>query len=227
VFRLVLRIVADARETPSGIPELLAGKGVYLQKKSLDVADYVIGEIAIERKTVNDFISSLYRGRLFEQAERISSAYSKYLLIVEGDAQEALADLKNPNVYWGTLLALALKFDFRIFFTMDQDETASLLYLLAKQAQSDYRMQRPMLVKKPRMETTKDWQILILGSLPSIGPKLAEKLLQSFGSVRNVLKASSKELAVRGGIGEARARKIQQLLDAEYRPGQAKQSKLA
>jgi DNA excision repair protein ERCC-4 len=223
----VLRIVADVRETSSGIPELLEEKGVYVQKKSLDVADYVVGNFAIERKTLRDFISSLYSGRLFEQAERISHTYSKYLLIVEGDSQEALSELKNPNVYWGTLLALALTFDFKLFFTSDQEQTSNVLYLIAKQTSSHGKNHRPLIVKKPRMATTKDWQLLVLGSLPSIGPKLAEKLLLSFGSVRKVLCASNKELAVRGGIGEVRARKIQQLLDAEYRRGQGKQSKLA
>ena len=224
---LVLRIVADTRETPSGIPELLEQRGLYVQKRSLDIGDYIVGHYAVERKTTSDFISSLYSGRLFEQAERISHAYSKYLLIVEGDTQEALLELKNPKVYWGTLLALALSYDFKLFFTADQEQTTDVLYLLAKQATSRGRNERPLLVKKPRMATTKDWQLTVLGSLPTIGPKLAEKLLQSFGSVRNVFHASKVELAVKGGIGEARARKIQQLLDAEYRKSQAKQAKLA
>jgi len=221
----VLRIVADTRETPSGIPQLLEERGLYVQKKSLDIGDYIIGQYAVERKTINDFISSLYSGRLFEQAERISQAYSKYLLIAEGDTQEALSELTNPKVYWGTLLALAISYDFKLFFTADQEQTTDVLYLLAKQITSRGKDARPLLVKKPRMATTKDWQLTVLGSLPTIGPKLAEKLLRSFGSVRNVFHASKVELAVKGGIGEARARKIQQLLDAEYR-SQAKQAKL-
>jgi ERCC4-type nuclease len=73
----------------------------------------------------------------------------------------------------------------------------------------------------------RDWQLSLLGSLPTIGPKLAEKLLLSFGSVRNVFRASRTELAVKGGIGHARAKKVQELLDAESRRGQPKQAKLA
>jgi ERCC4-type nuclease len=56
---------------------------------------------------------------------------------------------------------------------------------------------------------------------------MAEKLLISFGSVRNVFRASRSELAMKGGIGHARATKIQELLDSEYGHSKVKQAKLA
>ncbi len=220
------RIVADSREAASGIPEILRKRGFYVQMKSLDVGDYVVSTCAVERKTVRDFISSLYGGRLFEQAQRISRSYKDYLLIVEGDIQEVLSDLRNPRVYWGTLLALAMNFDFRILFTLDQEQTADLLQVLVTKIRGKAAV-RPLLVKKPRMATTKDWQLSLLESLPAIGPKMAEKLLVSFGSVRNVFRASRSELAVKGGIGYARATKIQELLDSEYGHSKVKQAKLA
>lgn len=219
------RIVADSREAASGIPEILRKRGFYVQMKNLDVGDYVVSACAVERKTVRDFISSLYGGRLFEQAQRISRSYKDYLLIVEGDIQEVLADLRNPRVYWGTLLALAMNFDFRILFTLDQEQTADLLQVLVTKIRGKAAV-RPLLVKKPRMATTKDWQLSLLESLPAIGPKMAEKLLVSFGSVRNVFRASRSELAVKGGIGHARATKIQELLDSEYGKSKVKQAKL-
>ena len=220
------RIVADSREAASGIPEILRKRGFYVQMKNLDVGDYVVSACAVERKTVRDFISSLYGGRLFEQAQRISRSYKDYLLIVEGDIQEVLADLRNPRVYWGTLLALAMNFDFRILFTLDQEQTADLLQVLVTKIRGKAAV-RPLLVKKPRMATTKDWQLSLLESLPAIGPKMAEKLLVSFSSVRNVFRASRSELAVKGGIGYARAAKIQELLDSEYGHSKVKQAKLA
>ena len=98
------RIVVDSREAASGIPEILRKRGLYVQMKALDIGDYIVSSYAVERKTVHDFIASLYKGRLFEQAQRISRSYKDYLLVVEGDIQEVLADLQNPRVYWGTLL---------------------------------------------------------------------------------------------------------------------------
>jgi ERCC4-type nuclease len=220
------RITIDSREAASGIPDLLQKKGVYVQLRPLDVGDYVVAEYAAERKTVRDFITSLYGGRLFDQARRMSQSYQNPLLLVEGDIQETLADLRNPRVYWGTLLALALNFNFKVFFTLDQEQTADLLYVLASQPHRMGRQIHPLLVKKPRMATTRDWQLALLESLPTIGPKLAEKLLSSFGTVRNVFRASKVELAVKGGIGSARAKKIQDVLDAEHRRGGQRQTKL-
>lgn len=223
---VLTRIVVDTRETASGIPEILQRKGVYAQMRALDVGDYIIGQYAVERKTVRDFLSSLYSGRLFEQAQRIAQSYRNFLLIVEGDLQQALADLKNPRVFWGTLLALALNFDFKVLFTLDRYQTADLLYVLTKRNEGIGKAVRPLLVKKPRLGTTKDWQLSLLESLPTIGPKLAEKLLRSFGSVRKVFTATRSELAVRAGIGQARARKIQELLDAPYQRAGPKQTEL-
>lgn len=221
-----LRIIADTREAASGIPELLEKKGVFVQMRTLDVGDYVIARHAIERKTVRDFIGSLYGGRLFEQANRISQSYEEFMLVVEGDIQEVLGSLKNPRVYWGTLLALSIDFNFRIMFTSDQEQTSDLLFVLANRLHGRAKTARPLLVKKPRLATTRDWQLLLLESLPTIGPKLAEKLLHSFGTVRDVFRASTSELAVKGGIGATRAKRIQELLDAEYRSKAPTETKL-
>jgi len=223
---LVSRIIADTREKASGIPELLAGRGVYVQRKMLDVGDYLVGQCIIERKTAHDFISSLYSGRLFEQAQRIAQSYKKFMLIVEGDTQETLSDMKSPKAYWGALLTLALSFDFKLFFTLDQVQTADVLSVLAGRT-THGENSRPLIVRKPRMATAKDWQLAVLESLPTVGPKLADRLLRAFGSIRSIFLASRMELAVKGGIGEIRARKIQELLDAEYRRTPTKQMKLA
>jgi DNA excision repair protein ERCC-4 len=223
---VLARIVADTREAASGIPRILGKKGVYVQPKTLDVGDYVVGECVVERKTIGDFLASLYGGRMFEQAQRISQAYSNYLLIVEGNIQEVLADLKNPRVFWGTLIALGLNLDFKVFFTLDQEQTADLLYVLAGKAHRKGSTIRPLLVRKPRLATIRDRQLSVLESLPTIGPKLSEKLLQSFGSVRHVFAASSTELAVKGGVGRARARRIQEVLDAKYQGAGPKQVEL-
>ena len=190
----VPRIVADTREAASTIPRILERSGIYVQMKTLDVGDYVIGEYVVERKAIHDFLSSLYGGRLFEQAQRISQAYGNYLLIVEGDIQEVLADLKNPRAFWGALIALAFDMEFKLFFTLDQEQTAEFLNIFTRRARRRRGMIRPLLVKKPRLATVRDRQLSILESLPTIGPKLGERLLRSFGSVRPAFTASLTEL---------------------------------
>ncbi len=215
-------ITADNREMRSGVIQILRKQGLSVHVRTLDIGDYVIGEYAVERKTTHDFLSSLYSGRLFEQAQRLSGAYKTYLLVVEGDMHEVF-DMKNPRVFWGTMLSLALRFGFRIFFTLNSDQTAELLRVLASRSSKGAI---PMVVSKPKMGTIMDRQLNIVESLPAIGPKLGEQLLKAFGCIRSIFEASATELAVKGGIGLARAARISQVLDAEFSSDHVRQTKL-
>jgi len=66
-----LRMVIDERERKSGIPDLLKQVGVKVEMTNLPVGDYIVApETVVERKSVHDFISSVFDGRLFDQCNR-------------------------------------------------------------------------------------------------------------------------------------------------------------
>ena len=72
-------IVADIHEKNSlVISELHKSTQVRLEIKSLKIADYIINDIAIERKTVQDLISSMINKRLIQQLTQMQS-YKKSL----------------------------------------------------------------------------------------------------------------------------------------------------
>lgn len=212
------RVIVDNRERSSGVPDILKEKGLDLRFQNLDVADYLVSDCAIERKSTRDFISSLYSGRLFDQARRLTSAYDLPLLIVEGDVRPVLIDMANPRAYWGALISLTLKFKLQAFFTRDREETADLIHIIGRQSLSGEGPRTPIVVKKPRIETVADAQLAVLEVLPGIGPVLADKLLREFGSLRKVLNASEVELNVKAGLGRAKSKKITDLLHARYNP---------
>lgn len=55
------RVVADEREKASGVPEELSKLNVRVYFSRLPVADYVLSpELAVERKSVRDLVSSVY-----------------------------------------------------------------------------------------------------------------------------------------------------------------------
>ncbi|MEM1868772.1 MAG: ERCC4 domain-containing protein, partial [Acidilobaceae archaeon] len=65
------RIYVDYREENSGIPGILESLGLIVIREYLEIGDYIIpGDIIIERKTAEDYINSLYDGRLFDQISR-------------------------------------------------------------------------------------------------------------------------------------------------------------
>jgi DNA excision repair protein ERCC-4 len=86
-----VRILVDERERKSGIPDLLRRAGATIDFAQLKVGDYVVSpETAIERKTIQDLLNSIYDGRLFIQCSQLNEHYIKPVLIVEGNLVEFL-----------------------------------------------------------------------------------------------------------------------------------------
>ncbi len=218
----MLRVVADERERPSGVPEELQILGVSVDYRVLDVADYVVGNYGIERKSVRDFVSSLFSGRLFDQAYRMGEAYQNSILVVEGSFEKEIKRLRNPRSLWGALISTVLDYRLNCFFTSDARQTAQFILTLGKGGR--YRGKPggpPLVVRKPKVEDVKRVQASIVSSLPGIGPRLADQLLSQFGSVRKVFTASVTEMAVGAGIGRAKALGLNRILDAPYKASKA------
>src|SRR5215831_6002797 len=180
----MLRIMADEREKPSGVPDALRSLGAFVEYRVLDVADYIVGTYAVERKSIRDFISSLYSGRLFDQAYRLREAYQTKFLVVEGDLWKELGIARNSRSVWGALISAVLDFELNTFFAPDIDQTAQFLYALGKGGR--YKKGSggpPLVVRKPRTSEMSRIQLSVLASMPGVGPKVAEQLLQHFGSL--------------------------------------------
>ncbi|HVH14433.1 MAG TPA: ERCC4 domain-containing protein [Candidatus Angelobacter sp.] len=212
------RIIVDERERPSGVPEELHSLGAPIEYRVLDVADYVVGSYAVERKSVRDFLSSLYSGRLFDQAQRLGEAYRTSMLVVEGDLWDELKHVRNPRSLWGALISSVLDFGLNIFFTPDGKQTAQFLFTLGKESRHTRGSGGPpIIVKKPRSRDLNRFQLSVLASLPGIGPQMAGQLLLHFGSLRRVFPASMTEIAVGAGLGRSKALALTKLLDSRYK----------
>jgi len=216
-----LLVMADERERASGIPEELKSLGARVEYRVLDVADYLTGEYSVERKSVRDFIGSVFDGRLFDQAYRLSKSYDNVLLIVEGDINQRLEELKNPRWFWGGVASAVLDYEMKCFFTPDTKQTAQLIHTIGKRGEKERKKGErgapPLIVRKPRSGELDRVQVSIVSALPGVGPKLAAQLLTHFGSVRRVFQASATEMAVRAGIGRSRALSLRKKLDADYK----------
>jgi Fanconi anemia group M protein len=60
-------------------------------------------------------------------------------------------------------------------------------------------------------------QEYVISSISDIGPKAARNLLQHFGSVENVMKASYQELQKVTNIGPKTAARIREIVGSEYK----------
>ena len=92
------KVTADYREKNSLVASELIQLGLKVEFRELKVADYLVNDVAIERKTVSDFISSMINKRLINQLESLQ-VYKNRLLIIEGlDEQELYTDSEEKNV---------------------------------------------------------------------------------------------------------------------------------
>jgi DNA excision repair protein ERCC-4 len=215
---MTVRVIADERERRSGVPEELRILGAFVEYRVLDVADYLVGQFAVERKSVRDFVSSLYSGRLFDQAHRLGQSYQTIFLIVEGNLWEEIGNARNPRSLWGALISTVLDFELNTFFAPDAKQTAQFLFTLAKGGRHIRGSNAPpVVIRKPRTTDINRLQVSILSSLPGVGPRMAKQLLDHFGSLRKVFAASVTEMSVGAGLGKARALGLVKLLDVVYK----------
>lgn len=216
-------IYADHREENSGIiAELRRKENIDVQVKQLDMGDFLLtNDVIVERKTTKDFLQSLVDGRLFAQLHALANSdYEKPLMIVEGFDEE-LYSLRNihENAIKGAISSIALDYRIPIIFTRSSSETAQYLYIIAKREQIPNA--KEIGIRKGRKGySTGEMQQLIIECLPSIGPTLAKKLLKQFGSVKKIMSASEKRLQKIDNIGEKKAKRIREVIDAEYAENQ-------
>ncbi len=197
-------IVVDSREMNTRVVEHLRRRPVRLERDNLEVADYVIGErVGVERKSERDFAESLKDGRLMDQARELAREFERPVLIVEGNPRREV----EPESVDGALAALAVDFGLTVLQSSGPGETAELLYRMARRVARDERPAQPR-----RRRDVEDLRVEMLSCIPGVGPELARRLLERFGSVGRVVTAEVSELKRVEGIGERRARKIRRFL---------------
>ena len=65
---------------------------------------------------------------------------------------------------------------------------------------------------KPKAPTLREQQLAVLAALPGVGPVLAARLLDHFGSLLAILAADASGLAAVPGVGSATAERLADLL---------------
>lgn len=210
-------IYADTREQASSVVRELMDKDCEVKVKQMDVGDYVLSQdVCVERKTVEDFLQSIIDGRLFNQVVTLASNYDKPLLILEG-GQNELFTLRNihKNSVIGALTSIALDYRVPVVYTKDAAETAEYLFVVAKREQWGKEKEIKLRIGRKGL-TLPEQQRFIVESLPMVGPLMARKLLDEFGSVKGIANALSKDLQKVEGLGSKKAQGIKKVFWSKY-----------
>ena len=209
------KIIIDNRERNVDIIDILSKSGAELSFVQLPVGDYILSKrMCVERKTVSDFENSIMDNRLFEQLGRLGAGFEKPLLIIEGsDSEHKL----SKNVVLGTILSIYLDHNVQVIKSSGAGETAAMLSKFAEREQN-IDDNRPRVLGRKKAYTTYQWQVLILGSMPGVGPNLAHRLIEHFGTLKDVANADEKQLMKVDKVGKKKAAKIYKIINEKFAP---------
>lgn len=211
-------VIADHRESQSGVVHHLLNLGVDIRLEKLDVGDYIIGDVGIERKTAGDFLQSIVDGRLLNQAKLLSETFESSIIVIEG-ADLYSRRLIHPNAIRGALAALSTDLRISVIPTVDEEDTAGFIAVIARRAMKK-KEEMPLERRKPPSPTLDRLQRFVVEGLPGVSVILADRLLRKFKTAERVMTASEAELMLVPGIGPKKAKRIREILTSLYESSQ-------
>ena len=167
----------------------LSELGAAIRLERLPQGDYAIGDrILVERKTARDFVDTLINRDLLGQAKAMADAVPRPILIIEGGDIYTQRDM-HPNAIRGVLAALTVDMGVSLLFTKDEQDTAQMLFVIAKREEGE-RGERKVHPHKSH-RSAREEQEYIVSAFPEIGMKNARLLLAHFGSVQAIANADA------------------------------------
>jgi Fanconi anemia group M protein len=184
--------------------------------------------IVIERKTVQDFVTSIRDNRLWEQLLKLMNhktfegvKIKRRILLICGTLVDYLNEIQDRSTQtpetllksiMGAQLEVLFVYDTPIVFAETNSVIEAFLHTVAKreaQGKNDTNPKsRWYRSRSPSKLPAKDLKVFTLSSVPSIGEKLARTMVDHFENIANVANATIEDLTALPGIGPKKAQKI-------------------
>lgn len=192
-------IYVDTHE-PEGIFKKLQELGADVVRRTLDAGDYYIPaekySLLIERKTVNDYINSVFDTRLWGELEKIKSAETNNdsklipMLLIEGDWHFILKygkkqDKSAVGSVYASILSTIASWGFQVVSSPALSWTPYVLLSFTKWLGRPRRAEPP--VYKPRAVSLDEMSIRVLSSFPHISVERAKRILKHYGTLKDAL----------------------------------------
>ena len=233
-------ITVDHREANSTLPAMLKLHGHEISLENLTVGDIRISDrILIERKSARDLVDSLIDGRLIHQARRLHAAAPRPLLIIESNETQrvhpnaihgAMAwitlDLGLPVIMTGSpeqtarFVSIAAKREARVLDLLmthsrknPKDAEKSAIKAASSEIMSIINGEKEsgFLSDKWSQEVLTQ-RTKILGELPGIGPKTANKIMRVAKDIMGLCAMSEHELTEIVGVSSNQAKDLYKFL---------------
>ena len=210
-------IFVDHREENSGVVNHLKEHDATVVVKQLKTADYISSDrVAIERKSIQDFLQSIIDQRLFAQLKDITECYERPVMIIEGNLETMFSERDiHPNTIRGVLSSIAVDYRVPIIWTLNARETAAQIFWLAYREQLKGKRDVAIRTNCKTQSLSRQQEYLVAG-LPNVNTKLSRRLLDEFNTVKKIFSVKEEKLKKIDGLGKVKAKKIWDLLNSEY-----------
>ena len=231
-----MKIIVDNREQQQ-LP-LLREVFNEVISTQLSIGDYLVIQenqaVVVERKTITDLIASIRSNRLWDQLLRMMKVEKiheyrviRRILLIHGSFSEYYETLffspkRGLSTQWAQLMGafceILYVYNTPIIYAENDTAFQAFFRILAKREATGKNDKAPEArwYMKPQKATlpVKDRKKYILTSLPYIGERLAENLLNQFTTIANIASASVEDLQKVPKIGKKKAKLIHLLFNS-------------
>ena len=179
----------------------------------LDIGDVLMRGVVFEMKAPDDFVSSVFDGRLFGQIANMTEHYQHAFVLVHGTYFETqlIYDSRSKVHNFPGIVASCTARGVIPLFTGSLNTSLDLIDLISSKCTDGKVRDRPV-----KRVSLKDRQIGIVCGFPGISDTRAKALLSHFGSIKGILTASEEELCKVEGIGLKTVSKLKRILQKPY-----------
>ena len=228
-------ILIDDRENEKLIHKMLIRGGDASQSSDgiskiarLDAADYIIGEVGIEAKEINDLYRSILGiGRtrtIVAQLRDLEEAFENPMLVVYGTKLKPWVPGGRPNAQAvakeiakmrSVIKAFKVSFysrfpNIKFMELLTMDDFVDFLMTMHTNHLITNRLGNVPEEVKITQTSDLDPRVKVLSSIQGITPHMAQELLRKFGTIPKILnkRTSQKSIMEIKGIGREKARRI-------------------
>lgn len=225
-------LIIDSREKDGsllvGLVESKAKSlNITIEKKWLEIGDYVFDDVCFEAKSTVDFLGSVLSKRIWTQIDNMDRHYKTNIVIIYGELDSAIHTImensrsKMPpasrrimfnNKFLGAIGRITLDTDCKAFWVPSEKEAANIITAICKIKPIEREVIRPEVFKRI---TTDDLRLDLLTSIKGVSIKKAKALTKQFGSIMEIGEQEPQDLTFIDGIGTTVAERILKVLNSE------------
>lgn len=199
--------------------------GKVAEMTHLEVGDVVCGKVAVELKEVKDLMESINSkkgvpSRLFPECYEMSRNYEQAHLIILGTDLEIASLCGEYNITFQGVLAALASVSSRMGVHVNNFSSihiASTFMDYTFEKANDGKSAVDHVFVKRKTASKYDELVFLVASYPKVSTDRARKLLDHFGTVKNIINATEAEIMEIDGFGKKIAEIIVDINNREFK----------